>query len=264
MDTESIVREWKGAFAKHPMFGEGMTADSMDRLWESGSANYSDARYSVIKDSIVETLLTSGYIGRDDTVLDLGSGPGTFAIPFSGRCKSVLCVDGSEGMLLRIREKGIGNISVLKADCTCLPTDYRKDVVFCSLCPAMNDPDAIDRMDALGKKHVYISSANSEMGIEGEIWKALGKDYSYAGYDTDYPYRYLLSKGVDAELRYFSQDNTVTDTVEATIKRFRATVASYRTVGEEEERAIRDAVEDHSENGMVTQSIVLRMGMLIW
>lgn len=264
MDTDSIVREWKEAFAKHPMFGEGVSRDSMDRMWESSSANYSDARYSEIKDMIVKTLFSEGYIGKEDTVLDLGSGPGTFAVPFSSRCRSVLCVDGSEGMLSRITKKGIGNISVLKADCTCLPNEYRRDVVFCSLCPAMNDPDAIDRMDGLGRKHVFISSANHEMGIEGEIWDALGKDYSYAGYDTDYPYRYLLSKGVDAKLRYFTQDNTVTDTVDATVGRFRAMIANYRAIGEEEERVIRSIVKDHSENGIVKQSIRLRMGMLTW
>ena len=150
MDTESIVSEWKEAFAKHPMFGEGMSRESMDRMWESSSANYSDARYSEIKERIIETLLSEGYVSKDDTLLDLGSGPGTFAIPFSGHCKNVLCVDGSEGMLARIRDRGIGNISVLRADCTCLSTEYKKDVVFCSLCPAMNNPDAIERMDRLG------------------------------------------------------------------------------------------------------------------
>jgi SAM-dependent methyltransferase len=264
MDTESVVREWREAFAKHPMFGEGMSRGAADRMWESCSATYSDARYSEIRDGIIDAVLSEGYLGEVDTLLDLGCGPGTFAVPFSGHCRSVVCVDSSDGMLSRIRERGIPNISTVRADCTGLSSDYEADVVFCSLCPPMNSPEGIDRMGILGKRRIYVSSANSETGIEGEIWHALGKEYSYEGYDTDYPYRYLRSMGARAEIRYFTQKNTVSDTVEGMVKRFRSTIAQYRPVGDAEERAIKEVVLDHSEDGTVTQTVSLRMGMLVW
>ncbi len=264
MDTDSIVKEWRAASARHPMFGEGMSEESMGMMWESGSSSYSDARYSVIRDGILDALLSEGLLGEDDSVIDIGSGPGTFAVPFSGRCRSVLCVDGSEGMLRRIEDAGISNISTLRMDCRSLSSGYRRDVAFCSLCPPMNCPEGIDLMEALGGRRVYVSSANREKGLEGEIWAALGKDYSYEGYDTDYPYRYLLSRGRDAEVRYFTQDCTVSETVEAAVDRFRSLISNYRTVGAEEERAIRDVVSGHAEDGMVVQRLVLRMGMLTW
>ena len=48
MNTETIVKEWRDEFAKHPMFGENMSRQALDDLWESGSATYSDSRYSEI------------------------------------------------------------------------------------------------------------------------------------------------------------------------------------------------------------------------
>ena len=264
MNTETIVKEWRDEFAKHPMFGENMSRQALDDLWESGSAAYSDSRYSEIRDRIIETVLSKGYLRKEDTLLDVGSGPGTFAVPFSGHCRSVLCVDGSAGMLRRVEEKGIGNISLMKEDCMTLDTGCRRDVAFCSLCPPMNTPEGIDLMGRLGKRCIYVSSANREKSLEGEIWEALGEDYSYAGYDTDYPYRYLLSKGIDAEVEYFTQENETTETEEECVKRFESLVSRYRRVDDGCRGVIDRIVRSHSEDGIVRQKLVLRMGMLTW
>ena len=264
MDTEHIVKEWRGEFSKHPMFGENMSRQAIDDLWESGSAAYSDSSYSEIRDRIIEAVLSKGYLGKGDSLLDIGSGPGTFAVPFSGHCRSVLCVDSSAGMLRRIEEKGIANISVMKADCMTLDSGCRRDVAFCSLCPPMNTPEGIDLMCRLGEKCIYVSSANREKGLESEIWEALGEDYSYKGYDYDYPYRYLLSKGIDAKVEYFTQENETTETVAECLKRFASLVSRYRSVDEGCSAVIKRVVRGHSEDGIVRQRLSLRMGMLTW
>ena len=263
-DIEDIVSEWEKESFRHPIFGERMPSYVIDDMWESGSATYSDSRYSVIKDGIVDAMIDGGILLPDDTVLDIGSGPGTFAIPMSGHCRSVLCVDKSPGMLRRITEAGIDNISVLNSDCFELSKDYKRDLAFSSLCPPMNNPAGIDLMGRLGRKCVYVSSANKESNLECRVWKELGEDYSYAGYDTDYPYRYLKAKGIDADIRYFSQDWRSEEPCSVVQDRMVATIKRYRQVDDATIELIREVVADESEDGLIRQSLNLRIGMLTW
>jgi len=264
MDTEEIVRRWSEDFARHPMFGEGMTGEQIDEMWESGSSKYSDSSYAEIRDRIIETMLSEGCLGPNVTVLDIGSGPGTFAIPLSRHCKRVICVDKSRGMLDRITSSDIANISVLQSDCLCIPQKYASDVAFSSLCPPMNTPEGIDCMCRLGKRCVYVSSSSHEEGLEGRIWRKLGKDYSYTGYDTDYPYRYLRSKGVDASIRYFTQEKQHDESVSDCIRRFATVFSRYRYVGDTVMDAISEVVKDSSEDGIVHHRNTQRFGMLTW
>jgi SAM-dependent methyltransferase len=60
--------------------------------------------------------------GADSTVLDLGCGPGTVAIPLAGRVRAVLAVDPDEEMLAEGRRlsAGVPNIRWLSGDSTTL------------------------------------------------------------------------------------------------------------------------------------------------
>lgn len=56
------------------------------------------------------------------TVLDVGSGPGTLAIPLAARVRRVTCVDFSPAMLAlaekRARQEGLGNLATVRASWT--------------------------------------------------------------------------------------------------------------------------------------------------
>ncbi len=263
-ETQDIVEEWTGEFSRHPMFGEGMTDAAIDEMWEAGSETYSDSSYATIRDMVIQTMQDEGILRPDCTVLDIGSGPGTFAIPMSKLCRSVICVDNSKGMLQRIVDSGVENISVRQMDCRHLTDDLKSDVAFSSLCPPMNCPAGIDRMGELGGRCVYVSSASQQDGLEGKIWRAIGMDYSYAGYDTHYPCRYLKSLGIDAELRIFSQPAEPPQPSKTVEERLISSISKYREVDDNLCRIIREIVSDSSEDGMVAQTDDRRMGMLTW
>ncbi|MBR2254998.1 MAG: hypothetical protein IJ856_04170, partial [Candidatus Methanomethylophilaceae archaeon] len=148
--------------------------------------------------------------------------------------------------------------------CRDLPRDLSGDLAFSSLCPPMNCPQGIDSMGGIGKKCAYVSSANRENGIEGEVWKALGMDYSYSGYHTDYPYRYLKSKGFDAKVFYFEQKGTVDEPSDACADRMVRVVSMYRKVDGDAEAIIRDTVDGLATDGRIRLDNTVRMGLLLW
>jgi SAM-dependent methyltransferase len=64
-------------------------------------------------------LLTAWGLGRDSVLIDLGAGPGTFALAAAAVCRRVIAVDISPAMtgLLaeRVRRLGLGNVEVIQA-----------------------------------------------------------------------------------------------------------------------------------------------------
>ncbi|MFI7699005.1 class I SAM-dependent methyltransferase [Nonomuraea sp. NPDC049480] len=85
-----------------------------------GAAHYY-ARYRADHgDAAIEHL--AGTFGPDSSVLDLGCGPGTVAIPLARRVREVTAVDPDEGMLAEGRRlaEGVPNIRWLRGDSTML------------------------------------------------------------------------------------------------------------------------------------------------
>jgi ubiquinone/menaquinone biosynthesis C-methylase UbiE len=73
----------------------------------------------------VESILPRLGLGRDDVVADLGAGIGYFTFPIAGEVREVIAVDMEPKMLeilsKRVRERGVGNVRVLRGEVTELP-----------------------------------------------------------------------------------------------------------------------------------------------
>ena len=120
-------------------------------------------------------------------------------------------------------------------------------------------------MERLGNTRIYISSSDKgEDSMEMEIWRELGCDYSYGGYLTDYPFRFLESIGRDPALYRFRQRNE-TKVPDGIMKdNFRRTFSLYRPITKSVTDAIEKVVSGHSKDGFVTASREMCIGMLVW
>ena len=265
--SRKILEEWKREWMRHPMNAEGMDRDSMERMWDESAPTYDCSRYSSIVNNVVAKMDELGLLGG--TVMDIGCGTGAYAIPFSPLCSGILAVDGSGPMLEVLRrgcgERHIGNVKTLMCDCRDIPERLRCDTAFSSLCPAMNSPSMILSMERLGNRRVYISSSNrGEDSMEMEIWRELGSDYSYGGYHTDYPRRFLESLGRSPSLYRFTQMNR-TEVPDIKMRDiYRRLLSRYRPLTEAETSAIDRVVSEHSIDGTVTVSREMCVGMLVW
>jgi len=268
-DTDTIRSRWETERSKHPSFGERKGHDDVQRMWDDAASTYSDSQYSRICDDIVSSLLDKGIIDKDSSILDIGCGTGSFASRFSPHVKKIIGTDSSPKMLERmmdtVSKMKMDNIEPLLSDCLSIPSDIRCDVVFTSLCPPMNDPDALLSMESHSDGYcVYVSSANIGHGIEREIWQGLGCDYSYSGYDTTYPFDYLTSLGKDASLEFFTQHNHPTICERDCVDRYLRLIGKYRAITDRERSVIGSVVHSHAVEGQVDLSRDMRMGMLVW
>ena len=267
---KGVVEEWMEKRDKHPFFGEGLSKKRISEIWDQSAENYDDKLLGDIQNMVIESMRSSGILMPCFSLIDIGCGPGTYSFKFAKFVNQVTCLDESERMLERLESKrleaDISNIESVHSDWTVYESSRRFDVVFSSLCPPLNCPKQILRMENLSKKFcAYVSSMNNDEGsIHMEIWKALGRDYTFNGYNTEYPYRFLISKGREPVLRTFETFLPSEKSVEEVIEFEMGKFSVYMDMNKHIEDTIKDIVQAHSNRGMVHYDGKKKLGLLTW
>ena len=257
-------RTWETERLRHPFFGEHIDSDRYAKVWDDAAEGYEDAGVGALKEQISERL--SDIIDPGMDVLDIGCGPGTYSIYFSKRCRSVVCLDGSRKMLDRVIQANMPNIRCIEADWNTYRTDSRFDLVFSSLCPALNNPASLIKMESVARGHcAYVSSMNDDSGsLHMSIWRSFGRDYTYNGYNTNYPFHYLKGLGREPKMETFVTEEPYDLPSEEVEEKEIRSFSFFMDVDDRVRSVIHDTVQEYSDAGIVHYDGIKRLGLLIW
>jgi len=148
----------------------------------------------------------------DWSVLDMGCGGGTLALPLSDRVGSITAVDFSEKMISILREqctaRGIRNIRTL---CARWEDDWRQagigihDVAIASRSLVVEDlQGGIEKLDQAARKRVYIVTIVGDGPHDRNAYTALGRELK-VGPDYIYNYNLLYQMGIYAKVDFIDQ-----------------------------------------------------------
>jgi SAM-dependent methyltransferase len=191
----------------------------------------------------------SGYIGQfisivnprpDWSVLDIGSGAGTLAVPLSGAVRRITALDPAAEMLAlledRCRKNGISNIDRVNGrwedDWDQLGIGVH-DVAIASRSLLVDDlREAILKLQRHAAKRVFISSLVDDGPRDRRIVEAAGRPF-YAGADYIVVYNLLRQMGIYANVTFISnRDEKTYDGVDDALQSVRWMV--YDMTPEEE------------------------------
>ncbi len=187
------------------------------RIWEKRESALKFWNMSKENSHRVEETIAGTEITPDSRVLDIGSGPGTLAIPFAQRVKHVTAVEPAKGMVLVLQEKmaeeGVNNIDVVQKrwEEVSVADDLKPpyDVVIASFSLGMPDiRGAIEKMIASAAKGgtIYLYHFAGETHWDRDcrdLWPRLhGREYQ-PGPKSDVLYNVLYSMGIYPSVRTF-------------------------------------------------------------
>lgn len=216
---------------------------------------------SLIRKTINELPVTS-----ESRILDIGSGPGTLAIPLSKLAKHITAIEPSHGMINVLKERttkdGISNI-----DCankrwedvkTGVDIEHSYDIVIASYSLGMPDiRDAIRKMEEVSSKYLclYWFAGDTSWDINYKaLWPALHGTQYYPSPKCNILYNVLYDMGIYPHMTVFPFEHIHRfSSEEDAVEHFK----SYYKVSEEKQiEILRNYLQNHLEKD--SNSVILR------
>ena len=192
------------------MQGNRQSSSSRDcsSIWQSRESALRFWNMCQVNFHRTEAVIRGTDITADSRILDIGSGPGTLAIPFASRVKHVTAVEPAEGMRSVMQEKmaerGVTNIDIVQKrwEDVDVAADLRPpyDVVIASFSLGMSDiRAAIEKMIQASSRYVYLYHFAGPTSWDRqwhELWPRLhGREYQ-SGPKSDVLYNVLYQMGI--------------------------------------------------------------------
>ncbi|MCD1295425.1 class I SAM-dependent methyltransferase [Methanocella sp. CWC-04] len=273
-NTKNWFEYWHQAT---PAIGRGPRQAS---FWDKRAEKYGDYVSSDRKEGKLRTVLdfiqSTGLKIEDAEVLDIGSGPGTFALPLAKMGAKVTAVDISAEMLKRLEksaaEDGISNIKTIHSawkdiDLDSMGFKGKFDLVIASMTPGINGPETFDMMLDASKGVCYYSGwVNRKWDSSyNELYKMLfNEEFREITHGFYLPFMYLYTMGYRPEIKIkrdiWNSDETVEDMVE-TVSGF---FSSTKDIDEEMKGRMREYFQERSNDGKYRSETIAVTGMMVW
>ena len=185
----------------------------------------------------------------DWSVLDVGCGPGTLAIPLASQVRQVTALDYSAAMLSeldkRAKAAGLQNITTIQASWT---DDWqalkipRHEVAIASRSLSVDDlKGALRKLNAWASKAVYVVDRVGAGPFDPDLFAAIGRDFE-PGPDYIFTLNILYTLGIQAQVDFLTLDSTRTySSREEALQSYRWMVDDLTGVEEERLTAYVDA-----------------------
>jgi SAM-dependent methyltransferase len=193
------------------------------------------------------------------TVLDMGCGGGTLALPMAEKVSHITAVDFSEKMLeilsTEAERRGIKNIRTIHASWEDTWEESgigMYDVAIASRSLAVDDINsALSKLNNAARKRVIISTVVGDGPFDRKMLEAAGRERS-AGVDYIYFYNLLYQMGILANINFITEErNNTFGSIEEALESVRW---MFQEMTLEEEVKLTKYLEDH---------LVVRDGRLV-
>jgi FkbM family methyltransferase len=219
MSTEADIIE---SIDWSELWKEALLAASW-RRWEKDPVKFFDKKAKWYNQTVMrqtdnaQKISAKFNIDYDCSVLDIGSGPGTLAIPLAKNAGKITAVDPSREMLHYLeknaKKNGIKNITCVNKkweDVEIGKEIENHDIVISSYSLAMTDiKKALSMMDQAANRTVCIftSAGKTQWDYHVEIWPKLFKEAFVPGPDYIFVVNILYQLGITANVKIGEQNS---------------------------------------------------------
>jgi len=168
--------------------------------WDAKAASFSTRNKSA---AYIDLFLDLLPLDSSMSVLDIGSGPGTLALPIAGRVDSVTAIDFSAGMLQVLNDLAASeNINNIRTIQCAWEDDWQAkglqphDIAIASRAMGVEDlRAALEKIDRYGRKYVFLSDRVGATPFDVAAFAALGRPFA-AGPDYIFTVNILYTLGI--------------------------------------------------------------------
>lgn len=251
-------------------------ADFWTRRAESFNAHAGEADSSVYRQRLVEKLAAKVHIGKADTVLDVGCGPGRHALSFARLAGAVEGCDIAPGMIACAQQNALDeNLSNARftvldwagADLERLGWKKRFKLVFASRTPAIYNRSTLEKMTEASSGYCcLLTQVTSDNSVRREL-APLVDDASHEEFTRRGLYcafNLLWLAGYYPEVEYQERSWDSQCPLDEAILMYTRHFNSRGQLSGEQQAALARRLSELSTNGMVRETGSSRVALLFW
>lgn len=226
--------------------------------------------------TVLDFLEEEGALQEGFKVLDIGAGPGNFAIPMARIASQVTALEPASEMVKILQERTaaehLGNIKIIQR--TWQEVDVEKeglagqfDLVFASMTPGVQDPETLKKMIKASRGYCYLSCFSGHRLGKAirELWQLFyDEDIGDNPNDVIYPFGLLYSMGYRPNLRFTTRQRVHEQSIEEAVENIIEFFENYMDISASVKADIENYVKKHAENGTFRQKINSCSGMMLW
>lgn len=269
--NETFINNWKEE--------RKMNIEETRVFWDTKAHSYNKGVYekNQRKSQLAESFFGKGIINKDSKVLDIGAGPGNYAIPFAKLVSDVTALDISDEMVKYLKEnaqkEGLKNISAFQSSWEELDTDTDKftkqyDLVFASMTPAVSSYESLIKMIDASRSYCYLSGF---VYRQDSIWDEIREKILKKDKDEEkqnkiyYAFNILWNMGMHPEIEYYEREHVhkyeTRDLIDMYTQKAKS---SAKDISKEEIEQIEKFIRSKEDNNIVEENMKSKSAALIW
>jgi 2-polyprenyl-3-methyl-5-hydroxy-6-metoxy-1,4-benzoquinol methylase len=236
--------------------------DAWDKKASQMNQNIHSGDYNEV---IQEWVLTT----PEDTLLDVGCGPGTFALRLAPKVREVYGFDFSTKMLEICSEnaktKGLNNIKLFQSD---IEGDWQDvpicDVVLASRCLEVDNlRQTLVQLNAHAKRAVYLTFKVGKSYLKDELLEAMGRQIIPKP-DYIYLINILYQMGINASISFYNPKESCCENVCLEDEYIQSISWSLDGISKEEEQRARNLYQMSLKEGKAPPLRDSRWALIWW
>lgn len=243
-------------------------------FWDTMAKNYpryNDTSLQYDVNHVLQWAESKGVSFNKRSILDIGCGTGTFAIPLALRNATITALDVSEGMLNVLREDATklsldASVSLYQSDWDDFELQKTYDIVIASMTPAISNEILVDKMiDAAHTFGLYVGWGSYKINTFVDTLMAIHKfnEKSSAGcIKTEKLITYMNHKKIPITYDYFQTSWSNTYSYDEALA-YAQRELQRKNIAPNKEK-IDELIKDFTQDGKVTIETRAEKGMVIF
>lgn len=221
--------------------------------------------------TVVDALFRLGLLTSESTVLDIGSGTGSFTLALASRCAGVTALDMEPTSLAILQaqavQHGFSNVHCQEGMWENYQPDRAFSFVFSSLCPAICDYDELLRMESLSSRGCGILAVTrGSYDLHRKRLMELLSVRSPAGMTTEalWYYESLYLAGKQPNVQCWSNTYAFETPIDELCRRNEVYFEIFGIPAEESRPILQTYYTARAKNGLVPDETRLNTGLVSW
>jgi predicted O-methyltransferase YrrM len=270
---------WQSVIDDPPKRHEKNTQRHLER-WDKKAKGFSErtseADATQRKQKIIKWLQNEGALTKDAKVLDIGAGPGNWAISFAQEVAHVTALEPSKEMVIilkqRMDEYNINNITVDQRTWESVDLNEDQynnqfDLVFASMTPGVNSPETLKKMIGASKNFCYLSRFSGQGWRESyaQLWHDIvGKPLGPNPGDIIYPFTVIYGMGFKPNLHFEQWMHVREEPVDSAIEDVLYFFEEYIDITDAIRKQVTEAIKSQSTDGIFRNDKHVSQGIMLW